>query len=322
MKDLLVLPVRSTSMRRGLALAFACLTLSASTMAWAGSAEEEARKAFEQGLALEATQPLEACKSFRKSLEFTRELGPLTKVKECDVREGRLVEGRDKLRELTGRLPPEDPDLSALKTELGQVEARIARIEIALRPGVTVAVRVTLDAKPVTLPSTVEVDPGAHELVVETEGKPVERSALTLGDGEAKKLEVPSEAALREAPPVSVTPAEEGLTGLGIAGLVIGSVGVAGLIGAAITGGMVLSKQSEFEQCRDADAPALCEEVLKEEGDTLLVANGALFIAGGALAAVGATLFIIDLASGPSEEPAPRAALRIGPSSASFQLAF
>ena len=106
-----------TSMKYALAFGLSC-ALSSSQNVWAGTAEEEARKSFEQGLALEATQPAEACKSFRKSLEFTRELGPLTKVKECDVREGRLLEGREKLRELTTRLPAEDPELPALKAEL------------------------------------------------------------------------------------------------------------------------------------------------------------------------------------------------------------
>lgn len=297
------------------------MALSASGVAWAGSAEEEARKSFEEGLALESSRPEEACKSFRKSLDLTRELGPLAKVKECDVREGLLLGARAKLRELTERLPPEDPELPLLKEELLKIEARIARIEIALNPKVTAAVRVTLDAKPVSLPSTVELDPGAHELVVETEGKPVERSTLTLGDGEAKKIRVPSGAAL-QVPTVAPAP-RSGLTGLGITGIVVGSVGVAGLLGGAITGGMVLSKESEFEKCRDAGEPAGCDPVLlKESGDGLLSANAALFIGGGALAAVGATLFIIDVASAPSDEPGPRAALRVGPSSASFELAF
>ena len=300
-----------------------CSALTASQNVWAGTAEEEARKSFEQGLALEATQPAEACKSFRKSLEFTRELGPLTKVKECDVREGRLLEGREKLRELTTRLPAEDPELPALKAELVQVEARIARVEIALRPQVTAAVRVMLDAKPLAVPSTVEVDPGAHELVVETEGRPVERTTLSLGDGEAKQLQVPSEEALRPPPQPVLPDADEGLSGLGIAGIAIGAAGVAGLIGGAITGGMVLSSQSEFEQCRDLGEPAGCsQESIADSGNTLLTVNGALFIGGGALAAVGATLLIIDLTSGSTEEPPASATLRVGPSGAAFKLAF
>jgi hypothetical protein len=302
-----------------------CLLSSVASPAWAGTAEEEARKNFEEGLALESTQPEAACVSFRKSLEFTRELGPLTKVKECDVREGRLLEAREKLRELTSRLLQEDPDLPALKEELIRVEARIARVEIVLNPELKVGVRVTLDAKPVTVPGGVEVDPRAHELVVETEGKPVERSTLTLTDGETKRVQVPSDELLRQVPVPGPT-REEGITGLGIAGVVIGSAGVAGLIGGAITGGLVLSKRDEFEDCKSG-TPAGCDPVaLKSTGDTLLIANGALLIGGGVLTAIGATLFIVDLASAPSDETptesAPSVALHVGLTSASFGLSF
>ncbi len=239
-------PATRSQVRRAVIWGLSSLALSTSHVVWAGSAEDEARRSFEEGLALESTQPDEACKSFRKSLDLTRELGPLAKVKECDLRQGKILEAREKLRELTGRLRPDDPDLAALTQELSEVEARVARIEIALPPEVTVSVRVTLDTTPVTVPSTVEVNPGAHELVVETEGKPVERSTITLGDGEARKVQVPSEASLRASAPM--IPPEGNLTGLGIAGVVVGSVGVAGLIGGAITGGMLLSSQSEFEQ--------------------------------------------------------------------------
>jgi hypothetical protein len=310
-------------MKPAIFVGLCCLALAHSHVAAAGTAEEEARKNFVEGLALEATQPAEACKAFRKALEFTRELGPLTKVKECDVRDGRLLEAREKLTELTARLPPEDPELPALQAELVSIEARIARVEITLRPKVTAVVRVMLDGASVAVPSTVAVNPGSHELVVETEGRPVERTTLTLGDGEATQLLIPSEAALRPLPGPTLPPPEEGLTALGFVGIAVGSVGVAGLIGGAVTGGILLSDESEFTRCRDDGEPAGCDaEALAQSAESLLTVNGALFIAGGALAAIGATLVVVDLAMGPSDEPPPRAALRVGPSSASFQLAF
>lgn len=313
----------NASMKRLVAVGLSVVALAAPGGASAGTAEEEARKSFEEGLALEATQPAEACKSFRRSLEFTRELGPLTKVKECDAREGRLLEAREKLRELTTRLQADDPELPALKAELVQIEGRIAHIDVAVRAHLASKPRVTLDAKPLTVPARVEVDPGTHEIVVETEGRPVERTTLSLGEGEAKLLQVPSENALQPRPGPAPAPASEGLSGLGIAGLAIGSVGVAGLIGGAITGGVVLSSKSEFDQCRDSGTPSGCDaRALSESGGTLLTVNGALFIGGGALAAVGATLLIVDLTSGPSNEQPVRSAFRVGPGSAAFELGF
>ena len=78
---------------------------------------------------------------------------------------------------------------------------------------------------------------------------------------------------------------------------------------------------SSPRRCRDFAPSDECIE-LADSGNTLLTVNGALFIGGGALAAVGATLLIIDLTSGSAEEPPASATLRIGPSGAAFKLAF
>jgi hypothetical protein len=293
-------------------------------VAQAGSAEDEARRAFQEGLTEEQNGRASACGKFRKSLELIREIGPLKKVKECDVRENKLLFAREKLRELVSRWPQQDAELEALKAELSSVEGRIAHLELALRPGAPAGVVARVDAKAVPVPSSdVELDPGEHEVLVDVPGQPMSRSMVTLGDGERKRLEVPAEQ--KPAPPAAgpsrVQPSG-GLSGLGIAGLVIGGVGVAGLIGGAVTGGMVLSKQGEFEDCRDRGAPAGCDaQAIGDSGDTLLAVNGALFIAGGVVAALGTTLFIIDVVA-PSSEPAASARVRVGPAGADLVLRF
>ena len=263
--------------------------------------EEEGRKLFEEGLAQEA-RGAAACENFRKALELIRELGPLSKVKECDVRENKLLGARTKLRELIGRWPEQDAELEGLKQELSAIESRIPRLTLTAKADAPQGMKVRVDGSPVTLPTNdLELDPGEHEVLVDAEGRPLTRIPITLTSGEKQSLELTPQAA----PQVVV--AEDKPSTLGIVGIVIGGVGVAGVIGGAITGGLVLDKQAEY------DAYEACPEecvTLKEEGETLILVNGVLFIAGAATAVLGGTLLIIDLAG---SESTSSAALQLGP---------
>ncbi|MBK6517073.1 MAG: hypothetical protein IPM79_20525 [Polyangiaceae bacterium] len=276
------------------------------SLALAGTAEEEARKAFEEGLAEEQKGLPTACAKFRRSLELTRELGPLVKSKECDVREGKILAAIAKLDEAIPRWPEADAELAALKTERGALEARVARLSLSLRPGAPEGVTARVDAKLIALPSSdLRLDPGDHELLVEVPGRALERVVVTLKDGERREVSLPppSSAASRAGS------GSGGVRALGIAGLVIGGVGIAGLIGGAVTGGMILDKQSAFEACRDGGTPAGCDVLaLKQSGEELLPVNGALLIGGAALAVVGGTLLIVDLVTAPASEPQQPAA--------------
>ena len=113
-------------------VALACMATATTALAQP-SAEASARAAFDRGLAAEtAGRDEEACTHFRESLSLQRELGPLLKVKGCDVREGKLVAARRGLRELIGRWVEPGQDLEALKAELTRVEARIAHVTVRL----------------------------------------------------------------------------------------------------------------------------------------------------------------------------------------------
>jgi len=298
--------------------------LLAAPVARAGGAEDDARKTFEEGLEAERNGQASACGKFRKALELIREVGPLKKVKECDAREGKLLLAREKLKELISRWPQQDAELDGFKSELLSVEARIAHIDLTLAPGAPPGVQARVDAKPVAIPSTgIELDPGEHEILVEVPGKAITRRALTLGDGETKTLELPANDAVAP-PPVApqrpVESSEGGLGGLGIAGIIVGAVGVGAFVGAGVTGGMVLSKKDEFDAC-NGNASCTKLATLEDDGNTLLVANGVLFGLGIAGVGVGATLLVIDLATGSSDDPAP-ATVSVGPTGAKLSVRF
>jgi hypothetical protein len=294
--------------------AFVLVTLPAR----AGGAEDEARKLFEEGSAAEKRgQAAEACAKFRQSLGLVREVGPLLKAKDCDLREGKLVSAEASLRELIARWPEPGPELEALKTELATVEKRVPRLTLKLRDGAP-GVSVRLDGAAVDFPADGRaVDPGKHELSIEVPDRPIERIVIELADGERKTIELPSRAPDPVKPPPPPPEASSGLGALGIVGIVVGALGVGGFVGAGVTGKLVLDKHDEFESARcspDQTPPAApgCA-ALAEEGDTLLVANGVLWGVGIAGVAVGATLLIVDLVGSSNEPTAPNATLGARP---------
>lgn len=307
----------------------AAALVAAPSVARAGSAEEDARAALKEGLDAEKAGQLDvACGKYRRALDLIKELGPLKKVKECEVREGKVLAARDKLKELISRWPEPGPELDAFKAELAAVEARVAHLAIDPAPGTPSGTKARVDTRPFDLPlKDVELDPGEHEVLFELPGKPIERATLTLKDGERRTLAAPApttEPTDRVPPGVQPPPdgPRSGLSGLGIAGIVIGGLGVGGVIGGAITSPMVLSKKKQFDTCL-SDSPGKCG-TFADEGNALLRINGALYIAGIGLAAVGGTLLIIDVATMPSskDEAAKKATLELSPTGAAVTLSF
>ncbi len=303
-------------------VALACMATATTALAQP-SAEASARAAFDRGLAAEtAGRNEEACTHFRESLSLQRELGPLLKVKGCDVREGKLVAARRGLRELIGRWVEPGQDLEALKAELTRVEARIAHVTVRL--GTASIERVEIDGVRVTVPTEdLELDPGPHELVVEVVGQPVQRSRLELGDGERRTLTVGEEKAAPKvvAPPtLRPRPRDGGIGTLGVVGIVGLGLGGLGLVGAAVTGGLVLQQRSDFEAggCADSDTQS-CKDIASK-GESLLLANGISWGVGLGAAALGTTLIIIDIATRKPSAPSVKAAL--SPLGASAVVAF
>ncbi len=93
---------------------------------------------------------------------------------------------------------------------------------------------------------------------------------------------------------------EEGVLGpLGVAGVVVGAVGV-GLVGGGVVVGIVASGQrpEEAEVCRAGGGGSLCLESAKEDIDssgTLALVSDIMWITGAVAAAAGGTMLVLDL---------------------------
>ena len=151
---------------------------------------------------------------------------------------------------------------------------------------------------------------GALELDVKS-GENVSQT-LTLSAGQALAAAPSAEAA-----PGAAAPAPRS-SGLRTAGLVIGGVGVAALIGGGVTGFLGLSAKSDLEsRCPDkrcayaSPADKAAFESDRDSLETMGTLTTALLIGGGVLAAGGATLFVIGGSS--SKEPEVATTPYIGP---------
>lgn len=132
-------------------------------------------------------------------------------------------------------------------------------------------------------------------------------------DARVKKLEEEEAAAKAEAEKKraagngAATEEEEGLLGpLGIAGVVVGAVGV-GLVGGGVVVGIVASGQrpDEAAVCRAGDGGSLCLESAKEDIDasgTLALVSDIMWITGAVATAAGGTMLVLDLTGALEDE--------------------
>ncbi len=137
---------------------------------------------------------------------------------------------------------------------------------------------------------------------------------ISLGDGAAASAAGP---ASPSGEPSAVAPAPARSSGMRTAGLVIGGVGVAALIGGGVTAFLGSNKQSDLEsRCPDKRCEySSPDEKASFESDrdslkTMGTMTTVLLIGGGVLAATGATLFVVG---GSSKEPQVAATASFAP---------
>lgn len=150
------------------------------------------------------------------------------------------------------------------------------------------------------------LDPGPVEVSLETDGSPPVSESLTLAKGERKTLDVavpePKQDIAPPPPPPETESGGGGPSGLLIGGLVLAGVGVAGMVTFGVAGGLSLSTYGEVEDKCSAQPGGTCSsaadvETIDKGKQQQLIANIGAIIGGVGLAA-GATLIIIDVATG------------------------
>ncbi|MDC3958037.1 hypothetical protein [Polyangium jinanense] len=318
-------PVRS--LFRGACFVAAPLAL-AIVIGGAAHADEKADKARAQQLFVEGRKAIEAgdkatgCAKMRESMGLFAVANTLFNVAQCDEGEGKIAGALEHWERGLALIDAKDPRAKVAKERINALSPRVPRLRIVVPPGQPVSA-VVLDGtelSPTTLSAPLYVEPGSHTIVVRAEGRPDRKHELTLAEKERTEfVATPAAPGPSGSSSANVVPtATASATGGGTppppssfrrtAGFIVGGVGVAGLIAAGVTGGVIMSKASGFDACkktRDDGGSCTIEQADVDTYNNLLVPNAVAWGVG--IAGVGVGLVLVLTAPSSKEGEAGKA---------------
>lgn len=251
-------PSRPPRIAAAVVAAWAMVT---SAVAWAQPADEgRAEALFREGReALQKDDVAAACAKFTASLEVLRRASTLLNLAQCEERRGRLVAARARWREGAALLPAGDDRGPIAQERLVALDKRIPRLVVHLAAGAPTDTTIAVDGTSLeraALEAGVELDPGDHAVVLTAPGRAEARSSVKLAEDDRRELTLAPGPATeqRRTAAAPAGPAPRPSTSLATrrtVGFVVGGVGLAGLVGAGVTGALVVSKDSDI----DANCP-------------------------------------------------------------------
>jgi hypothetical protein len=289
---------------------------------------EDARAAFAEGKQLfEEQRPADAAAAFREAYRLSPSWKIFYNIGQCEAaarRYGLALEAFERYLAEGG----DEVDAARRDEVLAEVERlrkMVGTVSISAPDGATVLVD-GVERGVAPLSGKLPVSAGVEHVawfVLEGE-KGVERKfkvmgsdsidVILIGAGQGAPAPEAATAPAGPAPGPVDEPAETPSPGLRIGGWVLVGAGAAMLITGGITGGMALNVDEDlYGSCPDEHCPATADYQDKiDRLDRLSVVTDVMLFAGGAIAATGAVLLIIDATRG--EEPAAVAlAPAIGP---------
>lgn len=301
-------------MRRARAMLVAALAIGCAWLPSVARAQEGAEPGsnaaeilFREGKALlDAGKLDQACRVLDESNRLEAAGGTLLNLASCYERLGRYASAERALAE-AGRLAEaagRDDAKRFIDERLAAVAPNVSTIRLKLTPDRALAatvlevdrVRVELSGATTEL----RLDPGEHELRVETTGSPLWRSKLTLeGAGKAIEVDVerPPSAAPRVAKPPAAAPVEApqampaAFEPLGIVGLALGG---SLLVGGAIAGGLAIEAWSDAEtRCPNPSCSDSIGVVRADDAATFGNASTALLVSGAVVALAGGAFILV-----------------------------
>jgi hypothetical protein len=275
-----------------------------------------ARAAFAEGKRLfEEQRPAEAAGAFRRAWRLNPSWKLFYNIGQCEAAARRhglaleaferyLAEGGDEI---------DDARRDEVLAEVERLRKMVGTVVVTAPDGAAVFVDgVERGTAPLSgkLPVSAGVEHTAW-IVVDGERGPERRFKVMGSDTmgidlreEAGPAPAPAAEAEDTAPPAGgAGPSREPSSGLRVGGWVLAGVGAAMLITGGITGGMALNLDEDlYESCPDEHCPATADYRDKiDRLDRLSVVTDVMLFAGGAIAATGAVLLILDATR--DEEP-------------------
>lgn len=283
------------------------------------TAEERAaaRTLFDEGRALMASGKYpEACPKLEESLRIDPGVGTQYNLADCQEHTGKLASAWANFLDAASRAraAKQDERADAAKERAQALAPRLAKIVILARdPAGTLTVkRDGVVVNKAVWGTAVPLDAGDHVISAAAPGKISWQSIVTVKDeGSSLTVTVPplADAPAAKAVGPKPVPADRGLGGQRIAGIVIGSAGIVGL-GVGIGAGLLAKSKYDdsLAYCPDPDKPNACTapaKPLREGALSAGTASTVAFVVGGVALAGGVVLFLT--APGRGE---PRQAIR------------
>jgi len=281
-------------------------------------AKAEARELFfEAGEALNSGDFVKAAKLYREANDLYPAPTSLLGLARAYVQLGRLVEASEIYSQLAEtRLAGDAVEAFARAVEDGkregaELDKRIPRLTVTVDGPMPESV--TIDGEPMTLSgpaTTLRLDPGKREVqATHPDYEPFE-TTVSLAESTVSDVRIALVPLPKRVPDAPLPKEDPGLDALQISGIVLGSVGLAGLATWGVTGTLYLVDEGKVNDdcqanvCRSQDGVDAANRA-----KTLGVVNTVSLFAGLGLVAVGTTLFLLG---GSEEETEPSVSLRLG----------
>jgi hypothetical protein len=266
-----------------------------------------------------------ACAKFADSYKFDPAVGTLLNLADCDKRSQRLATAWVGLQKALDQLAKNDERRPIVEKLAADLEKRLPRLMLELKPGTSTEVTVERDGVVVgssSLGVALPVDPGLHVVVVKAPGREDQRYEIKVIESQVTELQcepgpeqvapitaaaAPKPAAAAATPtimPANPPPAEPPQRSHTVA-YVVGGIGIAGIGVGVITRAIAFGKQSTI----DGNCPnKICNQTgwdAVSSAKTLQTVSTISLIAG--TAALGAGVYL--RLSGGKKHEAPQVAL-------------
>lgn len=304
-----------------MALAFATATLFAANDARADDAAL-AQALFDEGRTLfEAGRFEEACTKFAGSHDAEPSVGALLNLARCHEKTGQTASAWAEYRAAAAmaRREGQDKRVAGALDHADRLEPGLSRLTVAVErtvPGLEVT-RSGEELPSSSWDTAVPVDPGTYTIEARAPGHAPWRGEVTVGgDADTATLRIPAlEPGDDE---TEVTPAADGgLSGLDVAAIASGSVGLACLAVGGALGAVALSQRADLgERCGDDDVCEAPVDLASERSQIESIAHGstAMFVVGGVGLGAAATLLLISALGDDTarDDAAPTVGLMLG----------
>ncbi|NUP12207.1 MAG: tetratricopeptide repeat protein [Polyangiaceae bacterium] len=299
----------AVTMRRALLAVSVLAAVTCPRLAWADDTAA-ADALFVDGKTLMENGRLEeACPKFEASFELSKALGTLLNVADCRERNGDLAVALDAWNRALALATEKGDDRKTYADERrAALEPKVPKIALDVKLGAE-KLAITLDGKPVDEAKwglVIYVDPGTSAIEVLRGDTVLDKKTVEAREGETKRVAIDLDAIAKAHPKKVVRPVEKVSPAQQYAGIVVMSVGLAGMATFGILEGVAFAKRAEADGeggCIDRDEDTtICSprgyELAQEAGDLAEIGQW-MGVGGLATAAVGLTVFL----TAPKDEP-------------------